>query len=339
VIVLYVGSEKESIKSVQGWRRGVITAIPLVILFIGYLVLRLSVVGSLIPAEDETAGTTLLQRLPLSGKVFWQALCGLIYLPAPTVEYFWTDPLDFTWRSLAGWLVVVAAVIGWFRTRSVAVRHGIAIAVGGFILYSHLLASTELFAERFLYLPSVGFCLLAGEAHRRLKGKMGSRWVTILAVIWCLAVGLKTFSYAKVWRNDLTLWSYTVNVVPESPRALKNYGIALMKHGDVHGALNTFRKLRNYPDQELKGQILMLRAYGRIGRYKEGITLARAALLHYPHHPELLFLLGRHQFQLGDRFAAAETLKQLQNLSVHDLEAAKYAHRLQYELNTGRPWQ
>jgi Flp pilus assembly protein TadD len=135
------------------------------------------------------------------------------------------------------------------------------------------------------------------------------------------------------------LWSYTVNVVPESPRALKNYGIALMKHGDVHGAINTFRKLRNYPGQELKGQILMLRAYGRMGRHKEGITLARAALLHYPHHPELLFLMGRHQFQLGDRSAAAETLKQLQSISVHDLEAAKYAHRLQYELNTGRPWQ
>lgn len=338
VIALYVGSEKEGIKSGEGWRRALITTIPLVILFFGYLALRLSVVGSLIPAESETAGTTLLQRLPLSGKVFWQAFSCLIYLPAPSVEYFWTDALGFTWRSLAGWLVVVAAVVGWFRTRSIAVRHGIAIAVGGFILYSHLLASTELFAERFLYLSSMGFCLLAGEAHQRLKEKIGSRWVTILAVTWCLAVGLKTFSYAKVWRNDLTLWSYTVNVVPESPQALKNYGVALMKNGHVHSALNAFRKLRHYPGQELQGQILMLRAYGRMGRYKEGVALASAALLNYPLHGELLFLLGRHQFQLGDRSAAAETLDQLQNLITHDPEAAKFAHRLRYELNTGHPW-
>jgi tetratricopeptide (TPR) repeat protein len=128
-------------------------------------------------------------------------------------------------------------------------------------------------------------------------------------------------------------------VVPESPQALKNYGVALMKDGHVHGALNAFRKLRNYPGQDLQGQLLMLKAYGRMGMYKEGITLARAALLHYPHHAEILFLLGRHQFKWGDRSAAAETLDRLQNLSAHDPEAAKFAHRLRYELNSGHPWQ
>lgn len=338
IVALYLGYERNGIKSRKGWQRSCLTILPLLFVFIGYIILRIVVVGSFFRTVDESGTATILQRIPLAGKVFLQAFLNLIYLPRPNIEYHWSQALNFNLYSIVGWFIVIIAITAWFKIKNVYIRHGIVITICGFLTYTHLLYSTELFAERYLYLPSIGFCLLLGAGYHWLRKRTNSSLITILAICWGLTIGIKTFNYGKVWKNDLTLWSYTVKISPKSPKALTNYGISLMNNSDSYEALKIFKKLQKLPGEDLKARILQLKALGRLKYNQAGVNLAYASLVKYPDSSELLFLLGRHEFKLGDKIAAKKTLENLEKLGKKNHQANKYAQRLRYELNTGRPW-
>ncbi len=91
----------------------------------------------------------------------------------------------------------------------------------------------NIFAERYMYIPSLGFCIAIGflfswllkkdiKAHY-LNWKMSIYLVFFLLII---ALGRVTFERNKVWRNNFTLWYETTKSVPNSDRAHLNLGNA-----------------------------------------------------------------------------------------------------------------
>jgi protein O-mannosyl-transferase len=86
-------------------------------------------------------------------------------------------------------------------------------------------------AERYLYLPSVAFCLAVAAGAARLNEilekknkKAGPATVVALA---CLALlyAAGSFSRNPVWRNSYTLWSDTVKKCPDCSFVLNNLGV------------------------------------------------------------------------------------------------------------------
>ncbi len=88
------------------------------------------------------------------------------------------------------------------------------------------------FAERFLYIPSAGFCIFIGyfllEVTRRLKvEKLG--WA--LGLLLCVIYLLFTISGQGVWKNDLSLWERASKRTPNNAVPHINYGNSLLKEG------------------------------------------------------------------------------------------------------------
>jgi tetratricopeptide (TPR) repeat protein len=73
----------------------------------------------------------------------------------------------------------------------------------------------SIMAERFLYLPAIG---LAGLAVSTLFAFRRPRILWALAVP-CLAFAARTYTRNLDWKDDLSLWSSAVQVVPSSARA------------------------------------------------------------------------------------------------------------------------
>ncbi len=77
----------------------------------------------------------------------------------------------------------------------------------------------DIVAERFLYIPSLGFCVLVGvlldrwRSACRAGGKLKIFQICVVALFILLAV--KTFRQCRIWRNDRTLWT---DVLKRSPR-------------------------------------------------------------------------------------------------------------------------
>jgi tetratricopeptide (TPR) repeat protein len=84
----------------------------------------------------------------------------------------------------------------------------------------------SIMAERFLYLPSIGFCAAAAVVLWGICAKLRFRWALPLIVI--SALGIRTFARNSDWQDDLGLWESTVAASPGSSKAHMSYGDAIL---------------------------------------------------------------------------------------------------------------
>jgi tetratricopeptide (TPR) repeat protein len=99
------------------------------------------------------------------------------------------------------------------------------------------------FAERYLYLPSVGFSLLFAYLTAWAAGKK-ARWesgtallVTAVAVFYAAGTVVRN----TVWENDITLFSDTVEKCPGCLMPRKDLANAFMDSGDLDEAMKQYR--------------------------------------------------------------------------------------------------
>jgi tetratricopeptide (TPR) repeat protein len=77
------------------------------------------------------------------------------------------------------------------------------------------------FAERYLYLPSVGFCFLIALMAARVGDALSARFRPFAAAVVLAAVLLlcaaQTFARNPVWKDDATLFTRTLESSPNAP--------------------------------------------------------------------------------------------------------------------------
>lgn len=141
-------------------------------------------------------------------------------------------------------------------------------------------------AERFMYLPSVGFCLLLTVAldalGRSFPAGSGRRMFLGIVGMLVLAFALQTFARSLEWRDNRTVFEAAARVNPQSPRAHFVLGKLTLDAGDPDGAVEHLdRTLELRPDHPTawleKGN-----ARAAQGRFSEAEALFRETLRHAP---------------------------------------------------------
>jgi len=86
------------------------------------------------------------------------------------------------------------------------------------------------FAERFLYIPSAGFCLLAGYLIIYAGKKLGRmRLAYLCGAVLCISFLIVTIRGQAVWNNQLSLWEYAVSKSPREIVPKMNYASSLIE--------------------------------------------------------------------------------------------------------------
>lgn len=101
------------------------------------------------------------------------------------------------------------------------------------------------FAERLLYLPSAGFCLLAGIVAASLAGiaRPGARIAMACgAAVVAVALAVRTSVEATAYRSVETMFAAAVRSTPQSPRAQFTLGKIRLDQGRVDEALRLFEE-------------------------------------------------------------------------------------------------
>ena len=193
---------------------------------------------------------------------------------------------------------------------------------------SQIVPHHEPMAEHYLYLPSVGFCLLVALGVERLLTSVRTRPVAYAAFgILVILLSLRTVVRNGDWRDDLTLWEKTVQTAPHSSRAHQNLGTEYARRGEFDRAIAQFRQaLRIWP-QNPRAHYHLGNAYFALGRLDKARTAYQAALRHEPDLAQAYFHLGRVWGKQGHIDQALETLQQAVRLRPH------YA-RAHHELGT-----
>lgn len=95
-------------------------------------------------------------------------------------------------------------------------------------------------ADRFMYLPSLGFCLWSGKI---IGDGASSKILKIYLLVFASIIfylGKTTFDQTKIWISDVSLWSCAVSHNSNDPLALINRARALQKLGKYDSAIGDY---------------------------------------------------------------------------------------------------
>ncbi|MDG2149246.1 MAG: hypothetical protein P8N09_06965 [Planctomycetota bacterium] len=128
------------------------------------------------------------------------------------------------------------ALIAWLYKRQAVLALGLLIIPLALLPVLNLLPIGEAFGERFLYLPSVGFCLAVGalfqlRARHELASSKGLGLSVAVVLIGLLAAIPASRAATRVFQNDLSLWRHAAQMAPDLPLVRYNLGLFLDREG------------------------------------------------------------------------------------------------------------
>ena len=200
-------------------------------------------------------------------------------------------------------LLVMGAGIAWGARRAPMVCFGMSWLLLNLLPVTNFIPTTHwLFAERFVYVPSVGFAILiavglealwlgrAPELEPALQRAIAAGLLLTLVSVHAVL----TIKQNRVWENSKTLWAQTLKEGhnPDSYRALHGYGLELFNAGDYEQAEDYYRRsiesFPSYPEPRYALALLLLNSK----RYEEAIEHAKIHTRLKSHDPEPYIIIG-----------------------------------------------
>jgi len=245
--------------------------------------------------------------------------------------------------GLLGLLIVLvgaaALAVAWRRAPDVAFAVGwIGLALGP--VANLILPIGTIMAERLLYLPSVGACLLAGAVLDRMqterpaatmpvagqpagvaRRRAGSGAARAAAALLILLFAARSAVRLGDWRDDYTIFRRALEVAPSSVRSLFNYGSACEDRGEDDEAVRVYlRAIAIWPEFS-DAHYNLAGVYAREGRWGEAAEHDRIAVDQQPGNVRYLVNLGRALNALGKPVDAREALRRAVDLDPNSPEA------------------
>lgn len=154
---------------------------------------------------------------------------------------------------------------------------------------ANLIPLATLMADRYMYFPSIGFCLIIGVFFDRQWSKRLYRPAILIigiAIISCYSI--LTIHRNPVWRNDFTLWTDTLKKSPESIPALNNLAFYYaVNNSNLDEALKlSSRSLALDPDN-LECLDTIAEIYYRKNEYDRAIAALKKAVSIAPENKSL----------------------------------------------------
>jgi tetratricopeptide (TPR) repeat protein len=272
-----------------------------------YVLLRRHALGEFVGTAPSIAAT---QRSPLEVAAALGTYAGKLLWPWPLNAYI--DHVAVTPAILCAAALLLAA-FGAAAWRWRASRDGLplfALLWIGLTLAPSLAILWKIpdapLAERYLYLPSAGFCLLvgdlAGRGWARLSTPGARRAAAAAAAAILLAGGAAAAHRCRVWHDDIALWEDTEAKSRLSGMAARNLGAAYQQAGrpaEARAALARALERRN----DARGLQTIHNNLGTLAMMDGDYAVARRAyeqaLAAAPDAPDTLFNLALAVLQGG----------------------------------------
>lgn len=105
------------------------------------------------------------------------------------------------------------------------------------------------FADRNIYISSIGTSYLAGELFRYCINKFSAKITVICTVLILSIYSVLTFQRTKIWQDSISLYSDVLEKYPNSHLSYLNRGIAKSNLRDYKGALDDYNAaIQKNPD-------------------------------------------------------------------------------------------
>lgn len=282
-----------------------------VLIGIFFFMVRFTVLGRFGRMEEYYTGS-LYSNIATTIPILLKYLKLLIIPYTLTLEY--TPQIHHTIFDLA----VLLSLFAVLALIYISTKSKMTLFLAGFFFitlspFLNLIPLFTLMAERYLYIPSFAFCILAAIGFEKVFNLKIKNIKTITLTVFILILVIFSGIVIKrntEWRDSLTLWTRTVETSPKSSRAHDNLGSAYQVERMYEKAFEQYEiaiKLhpRNYFAFGNRGS-----AYAEVGMYDKAITDLQTSILINPYYYKSYTNIGLAYYKSGDYEKAITSLKQ-----------------------------
>jgi Tfp pilus assembly protein PilF len=300
--------------------------LPICVVGLGYLILRSLLFGKLAPVLQHPQVTS--REAIFSAFALITSYTRLLFWPAPLSAFHTFHPSSSFWDPsvLIGAAIVLCCLflLTYFHKTDPRLSFCV-LWIGltlGPVLNVRWMAANVL-TERYLYLPSIAFCWLAGSAARHLwllcdtRQSLRIHGRALLAIVGLVLAGLGTSNIVlrnQVWRDDLTLYTTTLRTDPDSYVMHLNLGTTYLAEQNFAAA-----------EKELQVALTLKRdspnvldalgcVYLEQGKLQDSAAVLKAAISRKPKWTDPHFNYGRV----------------LRKLSLHDAALAEFRTAVEF---------
>ncbi len=297
--------------------------VPFFALLIGYVVLRFFVLG-IVGRVSEYESPGLFFTSITMAKVF----VGYIFLlisPLNLKLFYEVNVADsiFNFDILLSIVALVLILLFTIKRYNKVVFFCVFWFFITLVPFSNLIPLVVLMAERYLYLPSLGFCFLIGFVFDKIYNwdlDEDVRKKIRVGLIAFIVLLLLSYSFAVVkrnaeWRDNLSLWTETVKDSPYSSRAHDNLGFTYEQAGDYKKAIIEFDKAVKLMPGNYRAHTNLGVALAKVGLYNLSIKELEVSIKINPHHYKTYNKLGLVYSEIKDYDAALDNLAQAVKLN------------------------
>jgi protein O-mannosyl-transferase len=262
----------------QKFLAAVIEAAPYVVVTLAYAVLRRHALPHATGQFDPTHGMIDMGRtLPLILSVYLRQLL----IPVGMTALYYTP---YVTTAILSQVIMPVAALGvaltglWYWNRrepnSAVAFAGLWLLVGlAPALYLRNFGNGDFVRDRYMYLPSVGFAILAAMGLRRLPSikRWGAKAVQGCAVlVLCGGYVCASLAQQVYWGDDLLLYVRGQSLYPGNPYAVAGLAKEYSQRGAHDRAIELAQSVVNDHPEYAYGPLALAEAYIRAGRYAEG---------------------------------------------------------------------
>ncbi|XP_065201488.1 protein O-mannosyl-transferase Tmtc3 [Planococcus citri] len=249
------------------------------------LVIRLQIMGSKLPIFTRFDNPASVSEWPtryltynyLVSVNFWLLLfpcdlcCDWTMGTIPLVESI-MDKRNLA--TLASYLVIGMLVYVAFVSENRQQTNNIIMSLG-LLVFPFLPASNLFFpvgfviAERVLYMPSMGFCMLVAYGFGLMIEKRNRKLGWFAVVMLVLIHATKTYRRNSDWKDEYSIFMSGLKVNQRNAKLFNNVGHALESQGRYLEALKYFQKAVSVQNDDIGAHINLGRTYNHLKMFKE----------------------------------------------------------------------
>jgi tetratricopeptide (TPR) repeat protein len=262
-----------------------------------YLILRFIALGGLAPQPPRfelSAYEYAINVFPLFAQYLWKLI-----LPINLNAFYVLHPIKsiFELKGIISVIVTIAFASVAFLAFKKSKTAFIALLFTALPLIPVLYipgVGEHVFTERYLYLPSFGFVILAALLIHRAKD-YSPKAALSLALVFILIAGLYSMQTVRrnyIWKDDFILFTDTVKKSPDSAIAHYNLGVEFFREGYVVKAIDHYQIALRLGFGNAKLHTALGRAYAVEGLSDKAINHYKIAIQLKPDFVDAHFNLG-----------------------------------------------
>jgi Tfp pilus assembly protein PilF len=299
-----------------------------------YLGLRLFALRGVTHAEAGAWGSLVTRLLTTLQTVASYAWMTIVPYPANAYRVIVpaTVPPDLRWWLAMAGLGAAIVATAWALRRAPAAGFGALwfwITLAPSVAVNLLPLPTALMAERFLYLPTVGYCLILGWAASRLLGPvaLGRTAQLRLAPALGLAALLLAYFVLTIWRNEdwrdeYRLYSRMAETSPGAAVPHINLAFVQLPRGEVGSANDHLREAVRLAPGNPRAQAGLGLTETMLGHLDAGLQHGLRARDLAPENADVRASLGALYLSRGEPARAVPELRQSLRLKPNQVHAA-----------------